>query len=155
MEQAPHSRKAILPINFQSPHLQEIFSQILLWVMSFWKEEMVLELMKYRYRNLAITITLKAKWLTVSVLDSRVSPFLPSWERDENWSGTQNNLQVSTATDSDAEWMLNAFFPFIGIGSSLVSGTMWRSQSHTGQNDVIIQVPLHSCYICLLFISQP
>ena len=42
MEQAPHSRKAILPINFQSPHLQEIFSQILLWVMSFWKEERVL-----------------------------------------------------------------------------------------------------------------
>ena len=50
---------------------------------------------------------------------------------------------------------LNAFFPFIGIGSSLVGGTMWCSQSHTGLNDLIIHVPLLSCCICLLFMSQP
>ena len=57
--------------------------------------------MKYTERP-AIAIALKAKQLTVSDLDSRVSPLVPSWERDRNWRETQSNLQVSTASDPDA-----------------------------------------------------
>ena len=64
---------------------------------------------------------LKAKQLTVSILDSRVSPLLPNWERDGNWRGTQSNMQVSTASDLDAEWRLYALSSFIGHGSSLVN----------------------------------
>jgi len=45
---------------------------------------------------------LKAKQLTVSILDSRVSPLPPSWERDGNFRGTQSNLKVSAASDPDA-----------------------------------------------------
>ena len=51
----------------------------------------------------AISIALKAKQLTVSDLDSQVSPLLPSWERDRNWGETQSNLQVSTASNPDAK----------------------------------------------------
>lgn len=58
--------------------------------------------MKYTERP-AIAIALKAKQLTVSDLDSRVSPLVPSWERDRNWRETQSNLQVSTASDPDAK----------------------------------------------------
>ena len=66
------------------------------------KELTVLELMKYTEKP-AIAIALKAKQFTVSDLDSQVSPLVPSWERDRNWRGTQSNLQVSTASDPDAE----------------------------------------------------
>ena len=123
--------------------------------MSFWKEEMVLELMKYRYRNLAITITLKAKWLTVSVLDSWVSSLLPSWERDGNWRGIQSNLQVSTASGPDAEWRLDTLSPFTGHGSSLISGTMWPFQSHPGTQCLTTQVPSAHVTSTTIYTSTP
>ena len=80
---------------------------------------------------------------------------LPSWERDRNWRGTQSNLQVSTASDPDAEWRQDALSLFTGHGSSLVSGTTRSSQSHTGAQCLTTEVLFHSCYSHLLFISQP
>ena len=88
-----------------------LFKTSVPWL-SLWKSEIMVHHTIHRvtmssgineiYRE-TIAISLKAKQLTVSVLDSRVSPLLPSWERDGNWSGTQSNLQVSTASDPDAE----------------------------------------------------
>ena len=99
-------------------------------------------------------MSLKAKQLTVNVLDSWVSPLLPSWEIDGNCRGTQSNLQVSTASDPDAEWRLDALSPFTGHGSSLVSGTTISSQSHTGAQCLTNEVLFHP-YSHLLFLSQP
>ena len=59
--------------------------------------------------------------MQLTVFLTAKSPLLPSWERDGNWRGTQSNLQVSTASDPDAEWRLDAISPFTGHGSSLVS----------------------------------
>ena len=69
--------------------------------MSFWKEEGVLELIKYTEKPDHCNPP-QSKAVD-SVLDSRAPPLLPIWERGGNWRGTQSNLQVSTASDPDAE----------------------------------------------------
>ena len=119
--------------------------------MGFWKEERVLELIKYTDK-LHHWNHLQSK-AADSILDSWVSPLLPSWERDGNQKETQSNLQVSTASDHDAEWRLNAFPSFIGNGSSLVDGTTWPSQSHTGAQGLTTQVPSAHVTSTAIYIS--
>ena len=135
----PTVEKKLSPISFQSPHIWELLPQIFLWVMSFQKEQRIFELIKYTEKPHHCNPP-QSKAVD-SVLDSRAPPLLPIWERGGNWRGTQSNLQVSTASDPDAEWRLNALSPFTGHGSSLVSGILRSSQSHTGAQYLTTQGP--------------
>ena len=106
--------------------------------------------------NTTIAIALKAKLLTFSDLDSWVSPFCQAGkEMETGGEHLQSNLQVSTASDPDADWRLDALSHFTGHGSSLVSGTTWSSQSQPRTQCLRILTSLHSCCIHLLLISQP
>ena len=132
--------KQFSPISFQSPHLQDLLPQMLLWVMSFWKEEIVLELMKHtekpgHYNHpQSKAADSQCSWLLSLTSSAKLG-------KRRKLEGTQRNLQVSTASDPDAEWRLDALPPFTGHGSSLVSGTTWSSQSHTGAQCLTTQVP--------------
>ena len=96
---------------------------------------------------------LKAKQLTVSVLDSRVSPLLPSWERDRNWRGTQSNLQVSTASDPDAEWSLDRLSWLVEscdpprVTQELSAWQPKSRSTHVTSTTIYISTPNHYFYL--------
>ena len=148
----PTVEKQFSPIIFQSPHLQDLPPQMLLWIMSFWKKKSVLKLIKHTEKphhcNPPQNKAADSQWSWQLSLT-----LLPSWERDRNWRGTQSNLQVSTASDPDAEWRPDALFPFTGYGSSLVSGTTWSSQSHTGAQCLTTQIPSAHVTSTTIYIS--
>ena len=123
--------------------------------MSFQKEQRIFYLIKYTEKPHHCNPP-QSKALD-SVLDSQSSPLLPSWEKCRNWRGTQSNLQMSTPSDPDAEWRLDALSPFTGHGSSLVSGTSWSSQSYTEAQCLTTQVPSsHVTFTYYLYLNpQP
>ena len=109
--------------------------------------------MKYT-ENTTIAIALKVKLLTVSDLDSWISLFCQAGKEIET-GGEPRVICRWAQPQTDAEWRLDALSLFTGHGSSLVSGTTWSSQSHPGTQCLRILTSFHSCYIYLLFISQP
>ena len=122
-----------------------------LWIMSFWQKESVLELMKYTEKpHHCNPPESKSQWSWWPSLSSSAN-----WERDGNWRGTQSNLQVSTASDFDAEWRLDVLSSVIGHGSSLVNEPNDPPSVTWGLQDLRPHIPFTHVTSTILYISNP